>query len=83
MFCGLYAKNHCPISNIENSVAKIQSVKFSFLLSIHPPFILKSNRVETLYKYVRVYIFTNHSEERSLSFSPKFVIWNVTQRLIG
>ena len=27
-------KNHCLISNYENLVAKIQSVKFSFLLSI-------------------------------------------------
>ena len=34
MFCGLNAKNHCLISNIENLVAKIRSVKFSFLLSI-------------------------------------------------
>ena len=35
MFCGLNAKgNHCHISKIENLVAKIRSVKFSFLLSI-------------------------------------------------
>ena len=36
MFCGLNAKKkrHCLISNIENLVAKIRSVKFSFLLSI-------------------------------------------------
>ena len=30
-------KNHCFISNIENLVAKIRSVKFSFLLSIDRP----------------------------------------------
>ena len=39
MFFGLNAKkkkkNDCLISNIENLVAKIRSVKFSFLLSIH------------------------------------------------
>ena len=40
MFCGLNVKkkkkkkNHCLISNVENLVAKIWSVKFSFLLSI-------------------------------------------------
>ena len=35
MFCGLNAKkkNYCLISNIENLVAKVRSVKFSFLLS--------------------------------------------------
>ena len=38
MFCGLNAKkkNHCLISNNENLVAKIQSVKFTFLLSETP-----------------------------------------------
>ena len=36
MFCGLNAKkNHCLIFTIENLVAKIRSVKFSFLLSIN------------------------------------------------
>ena len=35
MLCGLNAKKiHCLISNTENLVAKIRSVKFSFLLSI-------------------------------------------------
>ena len=35
MYCGLNAKkNHCLISNIENLVPKIRSVKFSFLLRI-------------------------------------------------
>ena len=28
-------------------------------------------------------IFTNHSQEHSLSFSPKFTKWNVTQLQIG
>ena len=28
-------------------------------------------------------IFTNHSQEHSLSFSPRFANWNVTQLLIG
>ena len=28
-------------------------------------------------------VFTNHSKECSLSFSPRFVNWNMTQLLIG
>ena len=28
-------------------------------------------------------VFTNHSQERSLSFSPRFINLNVTQLLIG
>ena len=28
-------------------------------------------------------VFTNHSQENSLSLSPRFAIWNVTRILIG
>ena len=28
-------------------------------------------------------VFTNHSQEHSLSLSPRFANWNVTQLLIG
>ena len=28
-------------------------------------------------------VFTNHSQEHSLSFSPRFANWNMTQLLIG
>ena len=28
-------------------------------------------------------VFTNHTQEISLSFSPRFANWNVTQLLIG
>ena len=48
MFCGLNAKkNHCHITNTEHLVAKIRSVKFSFLLSMYNPC------QETLYLPVR------------------------------
>ena len=55
MFCGLNAKkkNHCLISNIENFVEKIRSVKLSFWLSIYD-FRCYSSIVDGVMKHINL-----------------------------
>ena len=63
MLYGLNAKkNHCFVSNIENLVANIRSVKFSFLLSINPVNRIKKNIGESR-KCIKI-----HSNLSSVNF---------------
>ena len=60
MFCGLNKKKkHCLISYIENVVAKILSVKFSFLLSILWGYGLSDCEITRVLSYKNVVVSHN------------------------
>ena len=76
-------------------LARVYKTKSAFCKILHPSIMPKTVRyikqlldLTTLREKLKTLhssgsVFTNYSQEHSLSFSPRFVTLNVTQLLIG